>query len=180
MEIDETEIIKGIKSKKREDFAVLYDFYVKKIYNYLFYRDHMHKPTAEDLTSQTWLKAFEKIDSFDSSKGTFAGWLFRIARNNLIDHFRSQTETSALEEAWGVAGGDDIAKEAEFKFEIEAVKKTINKLAPLQKEIVFLRLFEDLSHKDIAQILEITESNSKMNFSRGLAKINSILKTELQ
>ena len=84
---------------KQDDFGKLYDQHVKKIYEFIYFKTH-HKETAEDLTSVTFMKALSNIESFDEKKASFKTWLYRIARNTVIDHYRMKRETADLEDAW--------------------------------------------------------------------------------
>ena len=88
MENDEFAIVQSCQKGSVEDFGRLYDLYIKKIYNFIYYKTH-HQETAEDLVSIVFTKALKKINTFDNS-GTFSAWLYRIARNTVIDHYRTK------------------------------------------------------------------------------------------
>src|SRR6056297_2278284 len=85
----ESQAINNCQQGQLDSFNWLYERYIKKIYNFIYYKT-MHQETAEDLTSQTFIKALNKINSFDSEQGTFQAWLYKIARNTVIDHYRTQ------------------------------------------------------------------------------------------
>src|ERR1700690_2325323 len=86
------------KAKKGEDaaFGDLYNLYFKKIYQFIYYRVG-HKEVAEDLAEDVFLKAFTKISSINQS-GAFSGWLYQIARNQVIDYYRQKKLTVNLDE----------------------------------------------------------------------------------
>ena len=83
----EGEILREYQAGNLEHFGEIYDVYIKKIYNFIYYKTH-HKETAEDLTSETFRKALSNIKSFDTHRA-FSSWLYRIAQNTVIDHYRT-------------------------------------------------------------------------------------------
>jgi RNA polymerase sigma-70 factor (ECF subfamily) len=176
MNLSTEQIIKLCQAGQQEHFTELYDAHVKKIYNFLYYRT-LHKQTAEDLTSDVFFKALGKIKSFDPKKASFNTWLHQIARNTLIDHYRSSKPAEDIEAAWDISTGENIETDADNKMRLEAVKKSLSILTPQARQIVTLRLWDDMSHKEIAELMGITEANSKMAFSRALSKLQTQIGT---
>lgn len=171
MEISEIEAISLCRQGQLEYFGNLYDSYVRKIYDFIYYRTH-HKQTAEDLTSLVFTKALENFSRYDDKKGGFSAWLYRIAKNTVIDHYRTNKPTNSLEDAWDAPAASDVLRDADTALKLEQVKKYLNKLEPLQRDIVLMRVWDGLSHKEIAEILGISEASAKMTFSRTLARLN--------
>lgn len=163
---DEIIILKCQKGEL-EEFGRLYEKYVKKIYNFIYFKT-LHKENAEDLTSQTFFKALEKINSFNPDKANFSTWLYTIANNLLIDHWRSYKETADIEDIWGLSSNEDIESRIDAKINVENIKKYMQKLSPLQREIVVLRVWDDLPYKEIAEILGKSENSVKTAFSRAI------------
>lgn len=151
-------------------FAELYDLYVKRVYNFIYYRTS-HKETAEDLTSVTFTKAFQKIESFKGTQGLFSSWLFRIARNTVIDHMRTSKPTLDLETAVNAKSRDNVAAEAEVRDRLDHVKVYLGELSEDQREIVIMRLWDELSYAEIAGLTGKTEGNCKVIFSRVMQKM---------
>jgi RNA polymerase sigma-70 factor (ECF subfamily) len=106
MQKTENEIILNCQKGKTEDFGLLYDLYVKKIYSYFFFRTSS-KEISEDLTSICFTKAFEKIHQVDPKKGAFRSWLYQIAKNTLVDYFRSHKATAELSETENLKSKDN-------------------------------------------------------------------------
>lgn len=167
---NEIELIQKAQKGDSDAFGKLYDLYVKKIYNFVYYKT-WHRETAEDITSQTFFKALEKIGKFNSEKGVFASWLYQIARNNIIDHFRSFKPTSLIEDAFDLKDKTDIPADLETKLKMEKIHAGLALLSSEQREIVILRVWEGLSHKEIAEIMRKNESSVKMSYSRAVSKL---------
>lgn len=153
-------------------FSTLYDEYIKPIYNFVFYKTH-HKETAEDLVSIVFTKSLEKIQTFNSSKASFKTWLYQIARNTVTDHFRSNKETSDIDDVWGLSTKEDIVTDIDTKMKMEGVKKYLKKLKSDQREVVMLRVWGGHSFKEIAEITGKTEASCKMMFKRTVGKLRA-------
>lgn len=155
---------------KSNEFGQLYDAHVSQIYRYVFYRTQ-HRETAEDLTSQVFLKALDRFETFDQARGTFSAWIYRIARNTLIDHFRSSRETTDIDDVWDLKSDDDVNRDAEARERIEKLKPYLQALPKDQRELLLLRLWDGLSHAEIAEITGKSEAACKTAFSRTIARL---------
>ncbi len=153
-------------------FEVIYDAYVKKIYDFLYYRTQ-HKQTVEDLTSVVFMKALERIQSYNPKKSAFNTWLYTIARNTLFDHFRSNKDQSPIDDALGHPSSQNISKEVGIKMEMEKVQKLLDTLDSEQRDLIIMRVWDGLSFKEIAEILGKSEAASKMQFGRSLKFLQS-------
>lgn len=153
------------QKKDLSQFSFLYEKYVKKIYNFIYYRT-FHKETAEDLTSKVFIKALENINKFNPQKGKFSSWLYQVARNIVIDYYRSQKQELNFEEFWGIASNQNLSASLDQKQAIEEIKTYLQKLDSLQRDIVIMRLWDELSYKEISQIIGKSEAACKMCFSR--------------
>lgn len=167
---NEVELIQKAQKGDNEAFGKIYDAYIKKIYNFVYYKT-WHQETAEDLTSQTFFKALEKIQKFNPDKGSFSNWIYRIARNNVIDHFRTSKPTTLIEDAWDLSDNTDIPADTDTKLKLDKIREGVSLLSSEQREIVILRVWEGLSHKEIAEIMQKNESAIKMNYSRAVSKL---------
>lgn len=157
-------------------FASVYDLYIGKIYNFIFYKT-LHQPLAEDLTSQTFLKAWKNIKQFQG--GNFSAWLYSIARNLVIDHFRAQKEFLNIDDCWDLQASDDIFKEVDDRLKIEKIKTAFSQLNSKEREILILRFWQDLSFKEIALILQKNEGAVKMSFGRAVNALKKEMPLEL-
>lgn len=168
----ETLALKLCQEGKLENFTVLYELYAEKIYNFLYFRT-FHKATAEDLASEVFFKALNKINSYDSKKAQFSTWLYQIAKNTLTDYFRKHKEHEDIESAWDISSTENINTDVENRISLEKVQKYLSTLDPRQRQIVIMRVWDGLSYKEIADILKISEANAKMIFSRTIGKLQT-------
>ena len=89
--MNENEIIIQCKNGNLKNFSLLFDEYKDKIYRFIYFKTQ-HKETAEDLLSQTFIKALEHINQINIKKGSFKNWIYTIARNNVTDFYRKYKE----------------------------------------------------------------------------------------
>ncbi|MFA5133417.1 MAG: sigma-70 family RNA polymerase sigma factor [Patescibacteria group bacterium] len=162
--------IHGQEEELAKEFGKIYDQYIKKIYNFVYYKTH-HKETAEDLASVTFAKAWERFNTFDQKKGFVSAWLYKIARNTVIDHYRAQKFEYDVDDVWDLSGNEDIPLDTETKLKLEEVRKHIKFLNSSERDILIMRVWQELSYKEIAEILGKSEASCKMAFSRALARL---------
>lgn len=93
---EEGRLVSEAQSGDADSFARLYDAYFERVFRYVYFRVSDDQ-TAEDLTSQVFLKAWENLPRYKPS-GHFLAWLYTIARNQVIDHYRTRKETVPLDE----------------------------------------------------------------------------------
>lgn len=170
MQLNIDKVIGDCQKGNVENFGFIFDNFYKKIYQFVYYRT-LHKETAEDLTSMIFVKILEHISKFNKEKAQFSTWIFQIARNTVIDHYRSKKEAVNIEDVWDLQSHVNLEQELDVKEKLEKVKSYLQILPTKQREVVIMRVWDGLSHKEIAEILEISEANSKMIFSRVLAEL---------
>jgi len=153
-----------------DQFTELYNQYFDKIYRFVFYKIH-HRETAEDLVSQVFIKALENLDQFNPKKGLFSSWLYRIARNKVIDYYRTEKKESDITGFWDLKTRESIGSDLENREKLEEIKKYLSGLNSEQREIVVMRIWDGLSYQEISQIIGKKEDNCKMIFSRTIKKL---------
>jgi RNA polymerase sigma-70 factor, ECF subfamily len=174
MQFTDEQVASSCQRGNLADFAELYDRYVTPIYRFAYYRT-FDRQLSEDITSQTFVQAMEKIGSFRPSRGPFAAWLYGIARNLVIDHFRAAKRTAEFPEDYDAPSDDDPAKDAATRMSYAEVRSALEHLEPLQRDVVLLRLWDGLSYREIAQITGKSEGNCKVMFSRTIGKLRGSL-----
>ncbi|MNU67799.1 ECF RNA polymerase sigma factor SigE [compost metagenome] len=173
------EIIEGCKSSDRRAQEQLF----KKFYGKMlvvcqrYIRD---KDSAQEVLQEGFIKVFEHIKGYDK-KGSFEGWMRRIIVNCAIDSIRKSKKDFML------PGNDSdfkyIPEEDELgeDWEITSLKagvalEAINKLSPAYKAVFNLYVMEEFTHKEIAEILEISEGTSKSNLAKAKMNLQNYLK----
>jgi RNA polymerase sigma-70 factor (ECF subfamily) len=160
------------ESVTREEFADVYDTHTEKIYRFIYYKT-FRRETAEDLTSQTFLRALERIEQFDPGRGSITVWLYRIARNLVIDHFRARKSTVNIDDVWDLASSENVECDAENRMRLREIGEALGRLPAEQRDIVILRIWQDVPYREIALIMEKSEAACKMLFSRVMARLRS-------
>ena len=169
---DEIRIIKAARQDPKV-FGELYKLYVEQVFRYLFSRiGNVHE--AEDVTAQTFLAAFESFDKFRQD-GHFASWLFGIARNKAMDHFRRRDRSSHVDEFNELPVEDNALARMIKTEQEEALSKLIQTLPEEDRELLRLRFLADMSYPEIARFLHRNEDAVKKTTYRLLARLHSQL-----
>lgn len=169
-EVSDEIYIQRFKSGESTAFGELYDRYSKKIYRYVYYKI-FNKEVTEDIVSDVFYKALERIDSYDPKKGLFSAWLYRIARNTVIDKYRMKRETVDIEDIFDLGEDERTEEKLDAEATLKKISKYLETLTPKQREIVILRVWEEMSYKEIAEIVGGTEGSVKMTFSRTIREV---------
>lgn len=174
MALEEKALVVSCQEGNSAAFEPLYTAYVRKIYDFIYYKTR-HKETAEDLTSLTFEKALDKISQCDPSE-SFKSWLYAIARNSVIDYYRRRRPSRSIEDSWDIADPDvNIIEDLDMQSSFEKAKKYLGKLSLEQRDIIFMRVWQEMPYKEIAQVIGKSEDNCKMIFSRAMARLRSFM-----
>ena len=176
-------LVDRAQAGERDALEELYLIHFDRIYGYL----HVsvgNRHDAEDLTTQTFLKMLEKIGSFKWQSAPFSAWLFRIAHNLAMDHFRARRRWQPEEEV-----PEPPAHEAEPSAELEAMRtigresmlKLIEHLSPEQQQVLTLKFVFNLPNAEVAAILDKSEGAIKSLQHRALVSLQKqIARQEVQ
>lgn len=148
----EKELIRRATQHDVKAFAILYGMYSEKIYNYLYFKT-MHRNEAEDLTAVVFLKAWEAIGGFRWQGYPFSTWLYRIAHNQLVDHYRTRRDLLPLQMAERNEYTDDPFEKVERATLLAQVRGALKNLTYDQQQVVTLRYFEGYSICEIAKMM---------------------------
>jgi RNA polymerase sigma-70 factor (ECF subfamily) len=157
-------------------FGVLYERYLDEIYRYVYFKVG-NKQTAEDITEETFIKTWESLSRIYRSDGqidNLRAWLYRIARNLVIDFYR-KNKAETIEGSTTPAIIQSPEETAIEQEETSRILSALQKLKPDFQQIVILRLINDLSHKEIASIIGISEAHSRILLYRALKKMKEIM-----
>lgn len=119
---------------------------------------------AEDVVQETFIKVFKKIDTFKEKSGLYT-WIYAIALNLSRDRMRMKQDMLELKDEW--IGNDDVESQVEINIDRELLRKEIFEMNSLYREVLVLFYFEDLSIKEISNLLNEKEGTIKSKLSRG-------------
>lgn len=174
--MSEQESIQACQRGELEYFENLYGAYVHDIYRFVYYRVR-NKEIAEDITSDIFFKALKGIARFSEGQ-SFRAWIYTIARNTLIDHYRKHKDITSLDNDDApdvIDESQNIEEEQHNVLLIEQVRTSLKQLSKAQQEIVIMRVWDELSYKEIAEITGKTEGNCKMIFSRAVGQLRDLV-----
>ena len=159
--------------KNPQAFGELYEKYFDRIFNFV-YRQTNDEDLTPDLTSQSFFIALKNVDRYQFRGVPFSAWLYKIATNEVNKHYRKkkQTKVFSIEEVRIM----ELMKQADEEYNEEIVIRLMNYLKELPTDmlqVLELRFFEDKDFKEIAFILDITESGAKMRTYRALDRLRT-------
>ena len=150
--------LRALSPAREEDWDALYAEQLPRVYNFFRYRVG-DGPVAEDLTSVTFEKAWGARRRYRHDRAAFGTWLFAIARNVAIDHWRARRDHVALDDANELAGGEAADAATERRSEFERLSRLLATLPDRDRELVALKYGSGLTNRAIAKQTGLTESN---------------------
>lgn len=167
-------IIENCLEGNRQAEYELYNLYAKALYSTCI-RMVKYVPQAEDLLQEVFVKIFNALPRYDTSKN-FYTWANRIAINACINHQAKKgiDYTYEYDSAMAMRVADNESQ-SEAEVSVEMVQKAIMKLPDGYREILSLYLLEGYDHKEISGILKISESTSKSQYSRAKNKLRTLM-----
>ena len=156
------------------NFAILVNEHHERLFRFI-YRFTQNREDAEDLTQDTFVKAFKNFHRYDE-RYAFAAWLFTIGRRTVYNHYRSKKRMEVLEEAEFVDTSDTPDHQAEDADRKESIWESAKRLKPPYREVLVLKYREDLSVREIAQVLKKSETNVKILLFRARNQLKKIHK----
>ena len=153
-------------------FGAIYELWAEYIYRFVYLKTR-DESVADDITAEVFLKVWKGIKTFKPKADTkFSTWLFAIARNSVIDYYRTTHQTipfDNLPEIVDVEGGMDLYPEQ------HQLEETLNELRPEYKQVLVLRYIEDQPIARVAQIMKKKEGNIRALTHRALQELKSRL-----
>ncbi len=177
--IPQEELQKLVPAASRGDagaFGKLYDLYLDTVYRYVYYKVGV-QAEAEDLTSQVFVKAWEAMPRYQWREIPFSHWLMRLARNAVIDHYRTARPQGELDEdlVSGEAGPQAEYLRWERSKELEAA---IRQLPEDQQTVIVLRFVEEMDYAELASITGKSQGALRVTQYRALMALRKILERE--
>jgi RNA polymerase sigma-70 factor (ECF subfamily) len=160
-----------------EAFGLLYERYVDRIYNYIYYRTGNHHD-AEDLTARTFYRAMNHISRYVDRGAPFSAWLYRIAHNLVANWHRDRCRRQIISLEDMVVGRlkrEGPASLAEEKEEQDLLLQTGRWLPPARKQLIILKFVEQMSNAEIGEVMGRTEGAIKSLYHRTLVSLRKEL-----
>ena len=160
-------------------FTEIYEAQFKRVYNYISYRINNHMDT-EDLVSQVFSKVIEKYGSFDPCRASMSTWIISISRNTVTDYLRERQKNASVEldSVIHLSSGeitDDIMIKNEQN---RALLEALNTLTARERNLIALKYGAELNNKEIAEVMELSESNVGVIMFRTMKKLRAHLEKE--
>ena len=158
----EEQVAQRLKKRDPEAWALVYEEYFPKIYRFIVVRIS-NRTEAEDLTEQVFLKALEASSSFRWRGAPISSWLFRIARNQVIDYIRARKSKQTLPLNEYIVGDyADPEEMAERSSDIRQLIKAVGQLTEAQRDVIELRFAGGLSTAEVANVLRKSQGAVKV------------------
>jgi RNA polymerase sigma-70 factor (ECF subfamily) len=172
---DETSLLERAREYDQAALIEIYDLHSRRIYNYIYHRlGDVH--LAEDLTAEVFVRMLEAAQSRKFARTSLSAWLYRIAHNLVVDHFRiqSQREVEPLDERLRVAI-DDLTVVVEAKLAQQRLRAALSHLTQEQQQVIILRFGEGLSAPQVAEVLGKSEGAVRAQQHRALEMLRRTL-----
>lgn len=172
---DDSALERAVKGDT-EAFSVLYERYVARIYNYIFYRTGS-AADAEDLTSKVFYRAFGHIHSYRNTGIPFSAWLYRIAHNLVANWYRdnSRRREVPLDDHPQIQRSEHPESSLMELQEKERLLRAIRTLPDDRQQLLILKFVDDLSNAEIAVIMHRSEGAIKSLYHRTLLALRDAL-----
>lgn len=174
-EVLEQELVSKALAGDTVSFGLLYEHYLDEIYQFVFYRVKSHQE-AEDLTEAVFLKAWQALDDSPPREIPFRLWLYRIARNTVIDHYRTRREQVSLEAALDVPEAVDGPETLVVRRERdEELRDRLQSLNEDHQEVLTCRFVMGLSHAETAVVMSRSEQAVRALQYRAIVTLRNLM-----
>jgi len=173
-QFDDEQIIKQVKNGDAEAYGMLYEQYAEVIFRYIY--SHLEsRLDAEDLTEEIFLRAWRALPKYDERGLPFSAFLFRIARNSLIDYYRQRKNVQSIEdiELQSKEAGPEEA--VEMRIENHNLRDTIAKLREDYRNVLIFRFLSGLSPEETAQVMQRSVGAVRVLQHRALSALKDLM-----
>ena len=156
-----------------ETFAALYEQFMPKVYRYISFRIR-DENMSQDLTSIVFEKALVKFSGFNPQKASFSTWIFTITRNTIIDYYRTHKQDIYLEPETRIYDAAQYSSPEDQSIKNENTRRLklfISKLNRREQEAIILKYSNEMSNREIAEVLNLTETNVGSILCRTVRKL---------
>ena len=162
-------------------FLELYERSFRRVYNYISYRINNHDD-VEDLVSSVFMRALQRCDTYDETRGGAEAWVIGIAHNAIVDHYRHSGQRRDISwDAWETDVPDCLPLPDDITIKKESQRclmLALNALADRERQVIALKYGAELSNREIARHMGLSVSNIGVMLYRSLRKLRSRLGRE--
>lgn len=176
------DLVKKAQAGDSKAFGDIYELLVDRVYRFIYLRTSNERSSstsredAEDLTEQVFIKCWESLKNYQEKGIVFEAFIFRIARNQVIDYYRTKKKHFNIDEALEVRDERLTPEEqTEKNLDKEFILKALNSLTESYKEIIILKFIEEKNNKEISQIIGKPVDQIRVLQSRALKALRKII-----
>ena len=172
MSKDEIDLILQVQQWDLDSFTPLYEKYFQKIYSFTLMKADWNIQIAEDATATTFVKVFENINKFSAEKegSSFAAWIYNIAYHSLLDIIKIK-ESDSIDDENNIPDNSDYVDYFQKHVQTEQILAYLWELWDDKKDLFVLRIWDDLSYDEIAQVMWKRSSTCRKDFSKLVKKV---------
>lgn len=161
----------------RHSFGEFYELHLNEIYRYIFFRVYNHNE-AEDLTTKVFLEAWERLTKKRQKQKikNIRAWIYRIAHNKVIDYYRTSKPQVSLEDNSNKElRTPSLESEMDNLFASQKLAEGVRRLPANYQEVIILRFINQMSHAEVAEIMQITENHARLLQHRALVQMRELM-----
>ena len=173
-QFDDEQVIQQVKNGDTEAYGMLYEQYAEVIFRYVY--SHLdNRLDAEDLTEEIFLRAWRALPKYDERGLPFTAFLFRIARNSLIDYYRQKKVVSSLEDMEIQSHEAGPEEATDMRIENQGLRETIAELREDYRNVLIFRFLSGLSPEETAQVMQRSVGAVRVLQHRALSALKDLL-----
>ena len=175
----DSELIRRAKKGDQEALVSLYERYRPSVFSYIYYRVS-DQESAEDLTADVFLRMLTKLDTYVHKTRPVLAWLYTIARNLVIDHYRNNGKVHAvsLDEAVIASEHGHPGKVVQERLDQECLKRALEQLTEEQRQVILLKFIDGRENSEVAEILGKNERAIRSLQHRALVTLQKVMEQE--
>lgn len=169
-----TKLVASARTGDKEAVGQLYDTFLDAVYRFVYFRVGSRED-AEDVTEAVFISIFTHIKDYKNDGSPFEAWLYKIARNKIIDHYRSRKPKVPLEAIADLPDGKNVEHEVEVKLTKEYIMDCVRRLPDTYQEIIILKYIEEKTNEEIGELLDKPLAHVRVLQSRALQKLRTFI-----